>query len=130
MCLDTVDKEVKKTKGYGWKVFRKAVWWKEGTGLYPEFCLGRKTESYPVNEWIKDKRVRRIGAGDGSSYPPGFHIFNTRKEAELWVEFVQGRIIRKVEYDNVVATGQQSPMFIALGVIVARKMKIIEKGGG
>lgn len=115
MCLDTVDKEVKKTKGYGWKVFRR----NEDGGLTPCYYDRNKT-GFTLNEWIKDKARGRIIAEGGGKYEKGFHIYDTRREARLSRH--RGASIKKVLYDNVVATGVQCDD----RVIVARKMKILE----
>lgn len=110
MCLDTVDKEIKKTKESGWKVFKKGP-----RGLISLFFEGRV---FPIKKWITD---RRKGNVDSDEYQKGFHIYATKHAAKRFC--FRGCVMRKVEFKDVVATGTQ----IGLKVIVARKMKILEE---
>lgn len=118
MCLDTVDSEVKKTKGFGWKVFKKYYFKEE---LYPRYKDLPYYKPYLVSVWVSETRLKRqIDSTYGGYYPTGFHIFDTHGSARAWERIARGTI-RKVEYDNVVATGCQNNK----DVIVARKMKIL-----
>lgn len=111
MCLDYVDPEIKKTKGYGWKVFRNKI-----DGLKSLYYS--KQTPYPIKKWITD---RRKGNVFGHSYPKGFHIYAIKPILIGWER--EYRIVCKVEFKDVVATGRQNRR----KVIVARKIFIEDK---
>ena len=115
MCLDTVDKEIKKTKGFGWKVFDK----ENG-----ELCASiQNSGPYPIGKWIEDEREGTLCFG---TYPTGFHIWVTEAGATPWYH-PPWNTLRKVEFADVVATGRQGYTRRASHVvIVARKIKILE----
>ncbi len=109
MCLDTVDKEIKKTKGFGWKRLVRNI-----SGTYSP-CCKHGFLTFKPNEWVEDICDYTLGM-----YTTGFHIEDTRQGARAW--FRIGNCVRKVLYQDVVATGIQD----GTKVIVARKMMILE----
>ncbi len=114
MCLDTIDKEIKKTKGFGWKVFEERA-----RGLHPAFFDLPYSKPFKVNVWVTETRnTLRI-----NGYDAGFHVFEKEADANLYLRWRFRIVTRKVKYDNVVATGKQS----GLKVIVARKIFIEDK---
>lgn len=118
MCLDYVDSEVKKTKGYGWKVFVK-----HNGKLYPRFQGLPYSKPFKLNAWVTETRLKReISSGEGGRYSAGFHIFATLEGARWWQQICCG-YIRKVLYADVIITGRQSYK----EVIVARKIFIEDK---
>ena len=131
MCLDTVDKEIKQTKGFGWKLFSKGD---SGARVYSKsdllpFLQNYHNKPYPIGEWIEDDKTTSLLVGDSDErYQAGFHIFETKRGAKLTLaSSTQWAVMRGVEYDDVVATGgQRWQSKWPIRTIVARKIKIME----
>lgn len=118
MCLDTVDKETKDFK-YGWKVFRK-----ERGKLY-SVIYDIRYKAYPVNEWISDKKRRKILSNCLTYYPKGFHFYKTREQARRNCR--AGEIVKKIKVKNIVASGTEYLVFDNRRTVgVAKEMLIIE----
>ena len=117
MCLDTIDKKIRKVK-YGYKVYRVI-----GGELRGQFY--HKFVSYPENEWIEDgRRMFFISSyhGLGSLYNSGFHVFTNKRAAKHWASLFGGEI-HKVEVKDIVASGTQD----GHNVVVCRQKKILLK---
>ncbi len=122
MCLDTLDKKVKRGRGYGYKVFTK----KDGE-LSPAMTFLQGT--YPVGEWISS----RSGIGgtniletekDKKTYDVGFHIMLSKRGLRHWLKdwhFTDPP--RKVLYRGVIASGKYGKY----NAVVAREMLIEEE---
>ena len=122
MCLDKLDKKTEKGTGVGWKVFGID----NSQDLIPIY-LNRGHLKY--NTWHEDKARGKIEAGyPRFSYPKGYHIFLKEGDTSSWGRtqpFCNYPQVRKVEYENVVASGSQD----GFPVVVARKMLIHKKEG-
>ena len=108
MCLETVDKKIKKGRGYGYKDFLTI-----GDDLGPLTTHG-KGSRFPEGVWITDTNEGKVGG----RYPKGFHLFTSKRSKNMLI--TQAR--RKVYYEDVVASGKDS----GNNVIVARKMYIMK----
>ncbi len=108
MCLDYVDKEIKKTKGFGWKVFLK----KYDDGSLSPLCQAGK---FPTNQWL-DYDVYLDQAQQG-----GFHLYRTKRNALACT--LVWREIRKCLIAEVARTGS----YLGSPAIIARKMKILDE---
>ena len=112
MCLYILNKEIKKRK-YGWKVFRVDT---DGS-LYSEirgYSDIRGRGKLEVGKWLKEIDYRRtkftrLNITPDISYPVGWHVFHTRRAAEMWrPDFHAFRFtIRKVRISDIVAQGKQ-----------------------
>ena len=126
MCLDKVDAQIKVARKTGYKVFTIG-----NAGLLPPFgTLKGEQRYYPVNEWLEDTRTGNIGLRTGKrGYPKGFHIFATEAGASCFARCFDATktSTRKVNFSDVVATGEQEIGIYLARVIVARKIKIGEE---
>lgn len=116
MCLEIVYSTVRdrKREGIGWKVFQI----KNGN-LYGDCVVGRRR----IGVWLKSRDNK------SASYPLGFHILHTRREARIWKS--PGEKVRKVRFRDVLAEGTQYKwgelLSHNLRVIVAKEMMILPK---
>jgi hypothetical protein len=124
MCLDTIDQK----KGN----FRQG--YKVGVNLAPArngFGTAVMSTILPMREWIKDSKpeTERIEAylreslfHLGSSYRPGFHLYQTLKEARQAILNMGNNnlSIARCKVRRITATGRQD----GLRVIVAREIFI------
>ena len=108
MCLDTVDRVTKKSRGYGYKAF-----FEKREGEIRGVCPADFT--FPEEQWYTDPNTKTI---DGK-YPAGFHICRFKEHARSW----GGDTTRKVYYREVVASGD----FLSEPVIVARQIWITKE---
>ena len=128
MCLDRLDPTIKRKSGKGYKVVSKRDGKYLSEFLHPDGRGASCKFKFPVGKWVTDKNtdIIVVFAGDGASYPSGFHIFKTKRAAERWglgFDFLPYRlVIIKVEYKDVVATGKLN----GLSAVVARQL--INKG--
>lgn len=119
MCLDTVDVKTKKGRGYGYKVLAR------GNGktytYFKEFSNGIRNQTrVTFDKWLIDDTKGDIG-GLNKKYKAGWHIFvNLTEVCLLYFNFSRDRIVRKVRYEDVTASGK----WCGCEVIVARKMYI------
>ena len=132
MCLDRLAAshilnlfKLKRKDREGYKVFEIS---KNGQ-LYGEvFGDGKRR---PVGKWLHEKDFRDeedksetvIHHAEHSSYPMGWHIFETKQAAIEWEDrsfSLMGCVIRKVRYRKVCAVGYQRGR-----VIIAKEMYII-----
>jgi hypothetical protein len=127
MCLTRLEKV--EHKGYGWKIFTK---YKGKDNLFK--YLQGSLEEYPINKWIDESSYKLTYkvtdyTEEGGRYRLGFHIFRFRKDVRRYkkLSFYKNIVIRKVMFDEVVATGVQRFTNLECKVIVAKKM-YIEKG--
>ena len=113
----------KKGVGVGWKIFKKR--WRDGK-LVGEFY---NSTVLLKNRWL-DEQDFRMGAFKNknykrieSRYPFGWHIFLKRKDAKEWggIEGDSSRIILKVKFRRVVATGYQGNN---RAIVVAKELLI------
>ena len=104
MCLDTVDKEIKKTKGLGWKRFEP-----NNKGELLNWVAGcEKRKPLAVGEWLTAKPIKDPGIPLAFGYVPYFHVFDTKKGAETYDSRTDYPYkVRKVQYDKVTATGKE-----------------------
>jgi len=122
MCLETVDAKTKKGTGIGYKSFR----YNNQYHIRSEILFRSGYNRYKYKKWytaIDD---------DSEDYPLGFHIFPTIEEAKMWSWGIPFHPIRKVSYEDVVASGTQNTfkrgkISKTLNVIVARRMYIYPK---
>ncbi len=100
MCLTAVDKTPKRTKGRGYKLYNTGV-----DGLLHTLLYGRY-EGHKIGKWYRDNRTNDIKDlfGGGPTYPAGIHIHRSKVAARKWGKR-DGRVIARVEYEDVVATG-------------------------
>ena len=121
MCLSYLGdyRHINLDKGVGWKFFKI----NEKGKLKTPYLLFE----FPINRWVKDKAVKKIkfGLRRDQTYPAGFHIYLTKKDADD-MSFCRGTIVKKVKYRNVVAKGYQGKH----KVIVAREMLVIPNKKG
>ncbi len=126
VCLDTVDKEPKVTEGVGWKLYTG-----EDRNDRPDPKRGLPPWMFgstsPIGEWVKDTSSLTVLHIPGScSYPCGFHLFLTEKDARVWNDGDRTRV-RKVSFRSVVATGTVRHAGRQLPAIVAREIYIHPK---
>ncbi|KKN81695.1 hypothetical protein LCGC14_0316070 [marine sediment metagenome] len=100
MCLTTVDKTPKRTKGRGYKLYNTGP-----DGQLYSLLYGRD-KGHEIGKWYRDYRTVAINNpfGFGPTYPAGIHIHRSKHDAQKWGKHV-GRVIARVEYEDVVATG-------------------------
>ena len=97
---------------YGYKVFRTD---KEN------LCFPYQKGNIKKHKWNIDSKTYFLYTTDyPEGYLTGYHLFTNKKHAKYYC-FNTGDVVKKVEYDNVVATGEQT----GFNVIVARKFRII-----
>ena len=123
MCLQRLDDfNVKLNKddiGSGWKVFVDGNCGK----LHGEY---HNSGERPTNKWLNEKQFRGMGFTNPrwkkimSRYPFGWHIFPRKEDAVKWICGSFTKVIKKVKFRNVVATGYQ----IGYKVIVAKEIYI------
>jgi len=113
MCLAKVDPEPKTNRKSGYKV----VVLCDGGKIEPQYGVGH----YVINEWMEDPAdLIRNG------YRTGFHIFLSLRGAISWKGTTYYLEIRKVRFDDVVATGMQRDRYKEYRCVVARKICIGE----
>lgn len=111
MCLDWL-KNFKISRYEGWQIFS------EFKGkLYPvlrpsNYIEAFSRETVPVNIWQSDKNNYELKCRlTTERYRTGFHLFPTRKEAELYMKrmrilHTEGKVVvKKVLFTKVVAKG-------------------------
>jgi len=113
MCLAKVDPEPKTNRKSGYKVVRIV-----SNRICPEY--GYSTVGYyEVGKWVEDPAdfIR-------NGYRTGFHIFLSLRGAISWKGTGTCLEIRKVKFDDVVATGMQRDRYKEYRCVVARKICI------
>lgn len=118
MCLAKVDPEPKTNRKSGYKVVIRC----SGGEIRPEYRFDDVCR-YDVGKWMEDPVDFRIPWSDGD-YQTGFHIFLSLKGAIRWGVYLTGKEIRKVRFDDVVATGIQNLDRKEYRCVVARKICI------
>ena len=103
-------------EGIGWKIFD--IYDGE---LYSESFGGKRGEGI----WLRSRDNK------SATYPLGFHVCRTRKEARLWKD--PGQRVIKVRFRDVLAEGTQgrsqtsTPFkWVDLRILVAKNMLILE----
>lgn len=122
MCLDRLDPKVRPRKVggkiYAWKVLDV----RDDQRLAPPWFGNDR--STPIGVWLNSKAYsnRQLGIRcrfDNHIYQPGFHAYVKKEDALS--ELYTFRRARKIELQDVVATGWQEGM----EVVVAKRMKIL-----
>ncbi len=129
MCLSIVSERrgeinIDNEEKIGYKVFNID----ENGELYPEFF--RTHMIHPLGTWIQNKYKVDILAEDGSFYISGFHVFTELVGAKLWLgklSYTEYRIIKRVKYKGVLATGKQIAGRMYQQVDVAQEIFIIDE---
>ncbi len=124
MCLDKIDSKADyPTKMFGWKIFNMCRDCLHGQ-YYNNF-------RFPIEKWIKDTNKNEIPRGtfndrwyhfnriDCLEYQSGFHLYTKKEDAEEVCSY--GEIVKKVEFEDVVAIGTQGKR----DIIVARRIKVL-----
>lgn len=115
MCLYLVSEKTKQTK-FGWKVFEK---YNNGfSSPYYKFYFN-------VGEWIKDSSSYKIKTKYYEEYEAGFHFFYYEKDAKRF-KGDSYYVIKKVEVDNIVASGFQKDYIDYLETGVAKRIRIVK----
>jgi hypothetical protein len=121
----------------GWKVFVQ----KEGLrsnpmlfALFPAFH-GEYGER-PTGVWLESTNFEIWSPDSQKFYPTGWHIFLTEEAAKKYAQdeglLSTNLVVRKVQFDEVVAVGKQKAVdytgneVVQLPTIVARKMYILQ----
>jgi len=121
MCLSKLDSTVKekfKGKKFGWKVFIKN-YDSDLCGIYKGIDAPR-----PLEKWIDEKDFNggfndAIRTPYGGSYPTGWHIFLSRREARH--DRCEGEVVKKVYFKEPLAWGYDTGH---AAVVVTRKIFI------
>ncbi len=113
MCLEKVEKPIKKW-GVGYKSVNKMF-----ERYYSYDCIEKAGFQYqPIGVWGRDPNTKRIKAGDGTFYEPGFHI-------SLRNDNIQHPPIIKVRFRKATAGQLNDPIYGT--TVVAKEMMIIEE---
>jgi len=138
MCLAVIERTYPQSiaggisiEGIGYKIF-----YQDETSLYGEWInnLNNKrqislTNNRPVGKWLKEGDYRQLSDKHKKklrSYPFGFHVFRNLKDAITLGKGRYNRVIKKVEYRKVVASGYQRWYGRqVIPVIVAKEIKIL-----
>ena len=110
MCLGSVDKTIKVTKGVGWKCFL-------GTEDKLEGLCTHSEQPFKQGVWITDPSSGKLYGG----YETGYHMYRTKGACERagW----RYNSIRRVDFRSVTATGTNS----GFRAVVAREIYIHPK---
>ena len=123
MCLETVSKRKPKETGFGWKVFNE----RSDGGLYGNCYIVDKVR--PLDKWLNEGDYREHNP-TGLDYPPGWHIFKKRRDAEEW-PYSYGSKIHKVEYRKAHTKGTEATWprrgLLTGCVVVAKEIKILKE---
>lgn len=121
MCLNRVNDDKPKPKGFGYKV----MFLTEDKKLSPIYFSFE--EGLVFGEWVKASS-QLLYTGDGDSYRSGFHIFTNSKLAKkVRTEEREGTpekqvVLVRVQYENAKVSGFQ----YGQNIIVAGRMKPIK----
>jgi hypothetical protein len=122
MCLTSVTKVYDKqtSKVYlGWKVVR--VIGKEFKSLYNFYSS--------FDRWKLACGPTRIKMSPDTSYPAGFHILTTKKDAEKYRQdrdFPEDWTVVRVKYCKVLCVGKQQVGGEYLKCVIAKKMLVMK----
>lgn len=127
MCLYSYEREMKRTKGIGYKVF------KHRNGLifsqYGYHEVERQPTARPTNVWLSST-PQIVYADTGHYYQSGWHIFTRRRDAERYAEAcsigTRPMVVRRVKYQHGMYLGVQQFGSIMMPVVVAKEIMILE----
>src|SRR5688500_15777030 len=121
MCLTYIDKKYSKPVAdlkFGYKVLIKK---RNPNGTFTYRGPYEALPTHRRGRWSKSSD-ELIEVGNWKTYQSGFHIFEDFESASDYVTFYENRVVVKVAYKDVVATGRQS---VYSSCVVAKKMKLL-----